>query len=211
MVIKHGVSYLRPNALIRNFSSGVYNEGLYAKDEPPADSDKKYYSAYHNEHVEEVVIAGYGYKKDKGIDILLTAEWGAQWNHYSDSPLRVQGSPAVKRLGAELSMKYHFCGTEGVYHSHPVYRNFLTLGVTRFYGMAHFGNKEKAKALQAFSILPPSNLQSSAELKATTELYENAPENPYAWTPPIAKAAESSSDDEEIFPDAPAVVPPRLP
>jgi len=195
------------------FLSGVYEEAFYGAADPPTDGEQRYYNQYHEEHVEETLIAGFGYKKELGVDILLTAEWGQKWagllrpNDQPEffklgEPVIVEGSPAVHRLCGELSMKYHFAAHEGVHYALTPYRNFQTLGVSRFYAMATFGNTEKAKALQAFSVQKPSALQSSAEMKANQETYDNATLNPYTYERPKAMAvAEEEDSDDDVFPD----------
>ena len=139
------------------YLSGIHEEAFYGAADPPPDSDKKYYSAYHEEHVEEALIAGYGYKKEKCIDVLLTAEWGHKWgNLLIEAPgfgHEIEGSPGVHRLGSELSPKYHFAATENIHFALPPYRNFQQLGITRFNALASLGNEQKAKALQVLCCL----------------------------------------------------------
>jgi len=179
------------------YLSGVYDGETYHNEDPPSDEGSKYYSAYHESHVEEALIAGYGYKKDKGIDILLTTEWGDRLDSQmlkAERPTATSKSEAVKRLAQELSMKYHFSACEGTYFTLPPYR--INEGVCRFYGLASFGNAEKAKALQALNIALPGALMTADQLRSMEELLEAASMNPYS-----AVVEEEEEEEPEEFPD----------
>jgi hypothetical protein len=99
--------------------------------------------------VEELLIEGNAYRRDVGIDILLTSEFGEGFDNLLEPEKRpsyhasseasgevvegVELSVAVGRLGKELSPRYHFAGSSKTSFVLPPYRN--NVGVSRFYGI----------------------------------------------------------------------------
>ena len=101
----------------------------------------------------QVLLEGHAYRRDRGVDLLLTSEWGEGFDNLLDPshrPLLVDSardatpdaasglesavvprgnrlSPAVGRLGRELSPRYHFAGGQPVAFSLPPYRNQASL------------------------------------------------------------------------------------
>ena len=107
-----------------------------------------YKAGFSEEHIEELLIAGRAYRKDLGIDVLLTSDWGVGFDNllaakeqYSpmanqeDRRLRRPLSEFVGRLGRELSMRYHFAGGQNAACQLAPYRN--SVHTTRFYGLGY--------------------------------------------------------------------------
>lgn len=94
-------------------------------------------------------------------DLLVTFEWpeGAQTG--SKVPGALQGTRIIAEIATALRPRYHFApGGETFWEREP-YRNPMKenegkadVKVTRFLGVADWGNAAKAKALYAFSINP---------------------------------------------------------
>ena len=110
----------------------------------------------------------YSEKDAKGLkganlaDLLLTYEWpeGIGTRSALASP-GVKGTSVVAELAAALRPRYHFTAGGEVFWEREPYRNKAKSGegesdtkITRFLGIADWGNEKKAKALYAFSINP---------------------------------------------------------
>lgn len=103
-----------------------------------------------------------GLKGANLADLLLTYEWpeGVGSRSALASP-GVKGTSVIAELAAALRPRYHFAaGGEEFWEREP-YRNKAKSGeggsdtkITRFLGVADWGNEKKAKALYAFSINP---------------------------------------------------------
>lgn len=110
----------------------------------------------------------YSEKDAKGLkganlaDLLLTYEWpeGVGSRSALASP-GVKGTGVVAELAAALRPRYHFAAGGEVFWEREPYQNRARPGeggsdtkITRFLGVADWGNEKKAKALYAFSINP---------------------------------------------------------
>ena len=196
------------DGLTISYLSGSYSRYIY-EGESASDRDTKYERAYHLSDVEDTIIESGAFRGD-GVDVLLTAEWGTDFDKLltdeetavlSDSVGAV--SPGVMRLGAEISTRYHFAGSNGIHFQLPDYLSGAD-GVTRFYGMAPIGNKKKLKSLQAFNIPRKGAMTSAAEIKAADEAKEKATANPYLEAtlgkpPPPSAAAEEEKPPEPLI------------
>lgn len=94
-------------------------------------------------------------------DLLVTFEWpeGAQTG--SKVPGALPGTHTIAELAAALRPRYHFVSGGDTFWEREPYRNSMRenegkgdVKVTRFLGIADWGNAAKAKALYAFSINP---------------------------------------------------------
>ncbi|KAL7276312.1 hypothetical protein RUND412_000726 [Rhizina undulata] len=102
-------------------------------------------------------------KGANNADLLITYEWPESVDHNSAKELpadeRTKGVSVVAELANALRPRYHFAaGGEQFWEREP-YRNSIRgkenskdLRITRFLGVADWGNLKKAKALYAFSI-----------------------------------------------------------
>ncbi|KAG6769985.1 hypothetical protein POTOM_025652 [Populus tomentosa] len=70
---------------------------------------------------------------------------------------------SVSELVAEIKPRYHFAGTKGVFYAREPYSNVDAVHVTRFFGLAMVGNKDKQKFIHAISPTPASTM-SAAEI-----------------------------------------------
>ena len=115
--------YAKTSALTPRASYNAKTRAAPAKSPARAHvvSAAAYRPAYTEEHVEELLIAGDAYRQDRGFDVLLTSEWGEGFDNLMNvddqftlsakepsKQLRRPPSPAVGRLGRELSPRYHF-------------------------------------------------------------------------------------------------------
>jgi hypothetical protein len=154
------------------YLSGRYDETTFASD---FNIVTRYDSANREEDVEELLVEGRAYNKKTGVDLLLTAEWGKGMGSLlkpDQIPLKSfqRLSPAVQRLCSEqISMQYHFAGTEGCFFQLPPYRNGTMAYPSRFYGLGCVGNKTKQRSLQALNV---TRVKTPAEL--VTEEAERA-------------------------------------
>lgn len=96
-------------------------------------------------------------------DLLVTFEWpeGAQTGSKVPGALPEAGSRTIAELAAALRPRYHFVSGGDTFWEREPYRNSMRenegqadVKVTRFLGIADWGNAAKAKALYAFSINP---------------------------------------------------------
>lgn len=104
------------------------------------------------------------------VDLFLTNEWPSGVTNRasaSDIPagfLDTTGSDSsVSELVAEIKPRYHFAGTKGVFYAREPYSNVDAVHVTRFFGLAMVGNKDKQKFIHAISPTPASTM-SAAEI-----------------------------------------------
>ena len=147
------------------FRSFVHLQNIYTRFE----------SAYREEDIEELVVEGFAYNASKGVDMLLTAEWGEGFHHLlpkqvatvqsgkaqqkwggRSHPLKSfkQLSPAVRRVCSEgnggVKAQYHFAGTEGQYFMLPPYAHApppLDAEKAKELGAASGANESAAPAL----------------------------------------------------------------
>lgn len=102
-------------------------------------------------------------------DILLTTMWPSSiWTAsktpFSGDRTTIPTSDAIADLCAALKPRYHFAPSPGefVYEREPFFHPpqdasaETVMDVTRFISLAPFGNSQKAKAMYAFSLAPPS-------------------------------------------------------
>ncbi|XP_014665248.1 PREDICTED: CWF19-like protein 1 [Priapulus caudatus] len=99
-----------------------------------------------------------------GVDILLTSQWPSGVSNYTKSPVGLEesnklDSRAIAQLALALKPRYHFAGSKGIYFERHPYRNHKILAetaqhVTRFIGLADYGNSSKYKAMYAFTVTP---------------------------------------------------------
>lgn len=105
-------------------------------------------------------------KKGFNCDIFLSAEWpqgitlgssAAAAKVMSDS-----GLPDVSQVALALTPKYHFASGNNVFFEREPYSNIGST-VTRFIGLANFGNEAKERWYYAINIDPqnPSNISAS--------------------------------------------------
>jgi len=116
------------------YLSGTYDAAIYASGKAAALARGR----YSEEAVEELLIEAHAYRRDKGVDVLLTSEWGEGVDNLVEPQLRgvvtAPHSPAVGRLGRELAPRYHFAGGQAAPLTLEPYRNHLH--TSRFYGLA---------------------------------------------------------------------------
>jgi len=103
-----------------------------------------------------------------GVDILLTSDWAKGITNRANQKTETRdlevGSPLVSRLALLSRPRYHFCGLQGEHYERVPYRNHqsgaeMSKHVTRFIALAKVGNREKAKWLYAFNIVPLKNME----------------------------------------------------
>ncbi|XP_074280724.1 zinc finger CCCH domain-containing protein 64 isoform X1 [Silene latifolia] len=107
--------------------------------------------------------------EEPGIpDIFLTNEWPkGVTNRVSseDVPSETFDSSCCDSTVAELVVgikpRYHIAGSKGVFYAREPYANEDALHVTRFFGLAPVGNKEKQKFMHAISPTPSSTMSAS--------------------------------------------------
>ena len=119
-------------------------------------------------------------KNEPGIDILLSSQW--PFGITNDSPLspvaaKLNSSKLISQLALIIKPRYHFCGLEGIHFERQPYRNHKVLAesvmhTTRFIGLSQVGNKEKAKWLYAFSIVPFLHIDKAELMKPTGDTTE---------------------------------------
>ncbi|CAO2841546.1 unnamed protein product [Amaranthus hypochondriacus] len=68
------------------------------------------------------------------------------------------GDSTVAELVAEIKPRYHITGSKAVFYAREPYSNVNAVHVTRFFGLAPVGNKEKQKFLHAISPTPASTM-----------------------------------------------------
>ena len=104
--------------------------------------------------------------------------------HNSKSDLPLVGCLFLTYLDKKhffCNIRYHFCGTRGIFFERTPYRNhrFMTQTqrhVTRFISLARVGNKEKNKWIYAFNIVPLKCLNKS-DLVAQPNVVTDMPYN----------------------------------
>eukprot|EP01134_Creolimax_fragrantissima_P005921 CFRG5921T1 len=97
-----------------------------------------------------------------GVDLLLTSDWPKDVYRYTQEDKEdIAGESKSVQIIADVAKavkpRYHFAGLHGVHYERAPYDNFVPRNpfpVTRFVGLAVFGNKEKNKAMYAFTITP---------------------------------------------------------
>ncbi|CAA3005513.1 zinc finger CCCH domain-containing 64 [Olea europaea subsp. europaea] len=102
------------------------------------------------------------------VDIFLTNEWPSGITNRataSDVPSVILdssgGDSTVSELVAEIKPRYHIAGTMGVFYAREPYINVDAVHVTRFFGLAPVGNKDKQKFMHAISPTPASTMSTS--------------------------------------------------
>ncbi|RPA95908.1 hypothetical protein L873DRAFT_1744715 [Choiromyces venosus 120613-1] len=103
-----------------------------------------------------------GLKGANHADLLLTYEWPeGVGNRSALAPPGVKGTGVIAELAVALRPRYHFAAGGEVFWEREPYRNKTKSGedeseikITRFLGVADWGNEKKARALYAFSINP---------------------------------------------------------
>ncbi|KAL2533213.1 Zinc finger CCCH domain-containing protein 64 [Abeliophyllum distichum] len=71
------------------------------------------------------------------------------------------GDTTVSELVAEIKPRYHVAGTMAVFYAREPYINVDAVHVTRFFGLAPVGNKNKQKFMHAISPTPASTMSTS--------------------------------------------------
>ncbi|XP_021859400.1 zinc finger CCCH domain-containing protein 64 isoform X1 [Spinacia oleracea] len=104
------------------------------------------------------------------VDLFLTNEWPSGVTNRvaaNDIPPGISDSPGsdstIAEMVAELKPRYHIAGSKGVFYAREPYSNIDAVHVTRFFGLAPVGNKEKQKFMHAISPTPAS-IMSAAEI-----------------------------------------------
>lgn len=102
------------------------------------------------------------------VDIFLTNEWPSGITNRaaaSDVPSGISdssgGDSTVSELVAEIKPRYHVAGTMAVFYAREPYINTDAVHVTRFFGLAPVGNKDKQKFMHAISPTPASTMSTS--------------------------------------------------
>ncbi|PON48721.1 Cwf19-like protein [Trema orientale] len=95
------------------------------------------------------------------VDIFLT------YPFMTDVPPGISESSGsdstVAELVSEIKPRYHIAGTKGVFYAREPYSNIDAVHVTRFFGLAPVGNKDKQKFIHAISPTPAS-MMSAADI-----------------------------------------------
>ncbi|KAH9613031.1 hypothetical protein KSS87_006795 [Heliosperma pusillum] len=101
-------------------------------------------------------------------DLFLTNEWPTGvTNRVSskDVPSEIFDptccDSTVAELVVEIKPRYHIAGSKGVFYAREPYANDDAVHVTRFFGLAPVGNKEKQKFMHAISPTPSSTMSVS--------------------------------------------------
>ncbi|KAJ9183815.1 hypothetical protein P3X46_007622 [Hevea brasiliensis] len=98
------------------------------------------------------------------VDLFLTNEWptGVTNRATSDIPAGISDSAGsdstISELVAEIKPRYHIAGAKGVFYAREPYSNIDAVHVTRFFGLASVGNKDKQKFIHAISPTPGSTM-----------------------------------------------------
>ncbi|KAL2553721.1 Zinc finger CCCH domain-containing protein 64 [Forsythia ovata] len=71
------------------------------------------------------------------------------------------GDSTVSELVAEIKPRYHVAGTMAVFYAREPYINVDAVHVTRFFGLAPVGNRNKQKFMHAISPTPASTMSTS--------------------------------------------------
>lgn len=106
------------------------------------------------------------------VDLFLTNEWPLGVTNRAeanDMPPVISDSlgsdSIIAELVAEIKPRYHIAGSKAVFYSREPYSNVDAVHVTRFFGLAPVGNKEKQKFMHAISPTPAFTM-SVAEISA---------------------------------------------
>ncbi|KAL9224253.1 hypothetical protein vseg_000310 [Gypsophila vaccaria] len=107
--------------------------------------------------------------EEPGIDdLFLTNEWPTGVTYRAsakDLPPEISSSSCydstVAELVAEIKPRYHIAGSKGVFYAREPYVNEDAVHVTRFFGLAPVGNKDKQKFMHAISPTPSSTMSAS--------------------------------------------------
>jgi hypothetical protein len=206
------------------YLSGVHSAAEYSKPRPAAaQGDEMALDRYYRET--DVQWLRTKCDASSEVDFVLTSEWGAGVDSLlATSPLQpppaaaaaagaaaAEGaaaaadaadaaaprpSPVVGELMEVACPRYHFAGSQGVYHVLAPYRSkqpepgaaaTAAAGITtRFDGLGKCGNVAtptvpKQKALQALGIKLRRSLQTAEERAAASELYAKATPHPYLY------------------------------
>ncbi|GAB2293004.1 hypothetical protein Dimus_027227 [Dionaea muscipula] len=136
-------------------------------------SGKKSTSRQYGVYSQDDVDALHAIAEEPGvIDLFLTNEWptgvtkGAASDEIPPAMLHdLANDSTVAELAAEIKPRYHIAGSKAVFYSREPYSNDGVLHVTRFFGLAPVGNKDKQKFIHAISPTPASTM-SVAEISA---------------------------------------------
>ncbi|XP_038699803.1 zinc finger CCCH domain-containing protein 64 [Tripterygium wilfordii] len=139
------------------------------------------------------------------VDLFLTNEWSSGITNraaVSDVPAGISDSSGsdstVSELVAEIKPRYHIAGTKGAFYAREPYSNIDALHVTRFFGLAPVGNKNKQKFLHAISPTPASTM-SRAEISTKPS---NTTLSPYMFAEQAAnpkEATKRTSDSDSQY------------
>ncbi|XP_057247376.1 zinc finger CCCH domain-containing protein 64 isoform X2 [Beta vulgaris subsp. vulgaris] len=99
------------------------------------------------------------------VDLFLTNEWPSGVTNRTsagDIPPGLSDSlgsdSTIAELVAEIKPRYHIAGSKTVFYAREPYTNIDAVHVTRFFGLAPVGNKEKQKFMHAISPTPASTM-----------------------------------------------------
>ncbi|XP_021715122.1 zinc finger CCCH domain-containing protein 64-like isoform X1 [Chenopodium quinoa] len=141
------------------------------------------------------------------VDLFLTNEWPSgvrnriAANDLSHGISDSLGSDStVAELVAEIKPRYHIAGSKAVFYAREPYSNVDAVHVTRFFGLAPVGNKEKQKFMHAISPTPALTM-SAAEISTkppntTISPYTNVDDTPSTET---TKRPGDSSLEEQYW------------
>lgn len=111
-------------------------------------------------------------------DILLTTTWPAGIRRGSkielpDGAIGPAGQDYITDLCSTLKPRYHFSSSDFFYEREPFFHSPTTNApeakpLTRFISIATYGNKEKQKALYAFTLQPSADPMAALPLGTTT-------------------------------------------
>ncbi|XP_052199797.1 zinc finger CCCH domain-containing protein 64 isoform X2 [Diospyros lotus] len=136
------------------------------------------------------------------VDLFLTNEWPSGVTNRAATTDLPQGisdsagsSSTVSEIVAEIKPRYHIAGTKGVFYAREPYANIEAVHVTRFFGLAPVGNKNKQKFIHAISPTPASTM-SASELRVTPP---NTTSSPYTF---VGKTAQTERTEKRPSSDA---------
>ncbi|GAB4853788.1 hypothetical protein Ancab_017982 [Ancistrocladus abbreviatus] len=102
------------------------------------------------------------------VDIFLSNEWPRGVTNSAAPDAIPPGithasgdDSSVAELVAEIKPRYHIAGFKGVFYSREPYSNVDAVHVTRFFGLASVGNKDKQKFIHAISPTPACTMSAS--------------------------------------------------
>lgn len=188
------VTYLGKSGLFTS-TSGLNVAYLSGRD----GGDKDDFSHFSKSDVQSLKTKILGTPNFNGVDILLTSVWphGASLYGTELKQQPLESSMNVASLASALRPRYHFSALEGIAYERNPYRNHKYLSgrtshVSRFVALAQAGNKEKAKYLYAFNIVPMKHMDAEELRKQPVDTTEC----PYSSVSESQSAADTENTRE---------------